>query len=111
MSDLLEYKGYQGTVEYSATDNLLYGKVVGIRGLLLYQGDSLQSLKKDFEEFVDAYLDVCERENMEIQKPYKGKFNVRISPDLHKNLAYRAAANGQSLNSTVEEAIRRYVED
>ena len=111
MSDLLEYKGYQGTVEFSSADNLLCGSVIGVRDLICYDGDSLQSLKKCFELMVDDYLEMCRAEKLEPDKPYKGKFNVRISPELHKNLAYRAAANGQSLNSTVEEAIRRYVED
>ena len=110
MSDLLEYKGYQGTIEFSAADNLLYGKVVGIRGLISYHGKCLHSLYGDFKEAVDDYLEMCAEDNIEPQKPYKGKFNVRISPELHKNLAYHAAAHGQSLNSTVEEAIRRYVE-
>ena len=111
MSNLLEYKGYQGTVEFSAPDNVLHGSVIGIRGLISYEGTCINSLRKDFEEAIDFYLEMCEKENMEIQKPYKGKFNVRISPELHKNLVYRAAAKGQSLNSTVEEAIRQYIED
>ena len=110
MSDLLEYKGYQGTVEFSATDNLLFGSVIGIRGLILYHGDSIQSLKKCFENMIDDYLEMCAEENLEPQKTYKGKFNVRISPELHKKLAHYGAVHGQSLNSTVEEAIRRYVE-
>ena len=111
MSNLLEYKGYQGTVEYSAPDNVLHGSVIGIRGLISYEGTCINSLRKDFEEAIDFYLEMCAEDNEEPLKLYKGKFNVRISPELHKNLAYRAAANGQSLNSTVEEAIRRYVED
>ena len=57
MSNLLEYKGFYGTVEYSADDNLLYGKVVGLPDvLIMYEGDSLESLKSDFVEAIDFHL-------------------------------------------------------
>ena len=109
MSDLLEYKGYQGTVEYSAPDKVLFGCVVGIRGLISYEGGSLVELKRDFEEAIDSYLESCAEDGVEPQKAYKGKFNVRVSPELHKTLAVYSASHGQTLNSVVEEAIRKYV--
>jgi len=109
LSDLMEYKGYFGTVEFSAVDKVLFGKVVGINGLISYEGSCLQSLKEDFEGAIDDYLEMCTNENIEPQRAYKGKFNVRVSPELHKTLAIYAAAHGQTINSTVEEAIKRYV--
>jgi len=109
MNNLLEYKGYYGTVEFSATDNVLHGEVIGIIGLISYEGNCIQSLKKDFEGAVDYYLEMCANEGVEPQKAYKGKFNVRVSPELHKTLTLYAAAHNQTLNSTVEEAIRNYV--
>ena len=86
MNNLLEYKDYLGTVEYSASDKLLYGQVLGINGLVSYEGKSIESLQSDFEEAVDDYLDMCREQGVEPQKTYKGTFNVRISPILHKNL-------------------------
>jgi len=109
MSNLLEYKGYCGTVEYSAADDVLFGKVLGIKGLISYEGESVQSLKVDFEGAIDDYLETCAAEGVEPQKPYKGNFNVRISPELHRSLAIYSVTHGQTLNSTVEEAIKRYV--
>lgn len=109
MSDVMKYKGYTGSVEYSAADNVLHGKVLGIRSLLSYEGDSLQSLKEDFELTVDDYLETCKEEGFEPEKPYMGTFNVRIKPELHQSLAVYAMSHNQSLNSTVEEAIRQYV--
>ena len=109
MSDLLDYKGYSGTIEYSATDNILHGKVLGVRSLLSYEGNSLDSLRNDFEDMIDDYLEMCAEEGTEPEKPYKGKFNVRVSPELHRLLAVHAIANGQTLNATVEEAIKNYV--
>jgi predicted HicB family RNase H-like nuclease len=107
---MLEYKDYCGTVEYSAADNVLHGKVLGIRGLISYEGDSLQNLKEDFEGAIDDYLDSCAEDGIEPQKPYKGNFNVRVSPELHRSLAIYSQSHGQTLNSTVEEAIRRHVQ-
>jgi len=109
MSNLLEHKGYFGTVEFSSVDNTLYGKVLGINGLISYEGISVQDLMDDFVEAVDDYLKMCADEDVEPQKAYKGKFNVRVSPELHKTLALYSVKHGQTLNSTVEEAIRRYV--
>jgi len=110
MSNMLEYKDYCGTVEYSAADNVLHGKVLGIRGLISYEGDSLQSLKEDFEGAIDDYLETCAEDGIEPQKPYKGNFNVRVSPELHRSLAIYSQFHGQTLNSTVEEAIKRHVQ-
>jgi len=109
MSDMLEYKGYSGTVEYSDADKVLFGKVLGIKGLISYEGDSLRNLQLDFEGAVDDYLEMCIDNNVEPQKPYKGSFNVRVSPELHRSLAMYSISHGQTLNSAVEEAIRRYV--
>ncbi len=109
MNNILEYKDYYGTVEYSADDNILYGKVIGINGLISYEGESVSELKADFEDAVDDYLLMCEENGEEPQKTYKGSFNVRISPALHKSLAIYAAAHNRTLNSTVEQAIREYV--
>jgi predicted HicB family RNase H-like nuclease len=105
----MEYKGYCGTVEYSAEDNVLHGKVLGIRSLLSYEGDSVQNLKKDFELAVDDYLKTCVEKGFEPEKAYKGTFNVRIEPSLHRQLAVYSASRGKSLNAAVEEAIKEYI--
>ena len=109
MNNMLEYKGYCGTVEYSAADNILFGKVLGINGLISFEGDNIKSLKKDFEGAVDDYLEICNKKGIEPKKAYKGKFNVRVSPELHRMLVFYSASRGQTLNSTVEEAIRRHI--
>lgn len=109
MSNLLEYKGYYGTVEFSAVDKILFGKVIGVNSLISFEGDSIQSLREDFEGAVDDYLEMCAQNGVEPEKAYKGSFNVRVTPELHKTLALYSASHGQTLNSTVEEAIKCYV--
>ena len=109
MSNLLSYKNYNGTVEYSKEDDCLFGKVVGIKSLLSYEGDSVKKLEQDFQNVIDEYLDDCRKRNVEPEKPYKGTFNVRISPELHRNIAVYAIEHGKTLNAAVEEAIGNMV--
>lgn len=74
MSDLLSYKDYNGTVEYSDDDKCLYGKVVGIKSLLSYEGVSVQELEKSFQSTIDEYLADCKERNVEPEQPYKGRY-------------------------------------
>ncbi len=109
MSNLLSYKNYNGTVEYSKEDGCLFGKVVGIKSLLSYEGESVRELEEDFRNVIDEYLEECSERNVEPEQPYKGSFNVRISPELHRNIAIYAIEHGKSLNAVVEEAIGKMV--
>lgn len=109
MNNVLEYKGYYGTVEFSSTDKVLFGKVIGVNSLISFEGDSVQSLKEDFEGAIDDYLEMCAEKGIEPEKAYRGSFNVRVSPELHKTLVLYSASHGQTLNSTVEEAIKHHV--
>mgnify|MGYP003296860371 CR=1 FL=1 len=59
MKGLLEYKGYQGTIEYSVEDNIYFGSITGIRSLISYEGQSKDDLKANFEVAVDEYLEFC----------------------------------------------------
>ena len=103
MKNAMEYKGYFGTVEYSESDNILFGKVIGVGSLISYE------LRSDFEAAVDDYLELCAEKGVEPDKTYKGSFNVRISPNLHRNLALYSASHNQSLNTSVEAAIEYYI--
>lgn len=109
MSNLLSYKNYNGTVEYSKEDECLFGKVIGIKSLLSYEGQSVQELEQDFKTVIDEYLEDCKERNVEPEQPYKGTFNVRISPELHRTVAVYAIEHSKSLNSVVEEAIEKMV--
>lgn len=109
MSSLLSYKNYYGTVEYSREDSCLFGKVIGIKSLLSYEGDSVKELEQDFRDVIDGYLEDCLERQVEPEQSYKGTFNVRISPELHRNIAIYAIEHGKSLNAAVEEAIGNLV--
>lgn len=105
MEKTMEYNGYIGTVEYSAEDEMLYGKIWGINDSVTYDGESISQLKEAFHEAVDDYLVICKELGKEPQKAYKGVFNVRVKPKLHKKAAMEATKRGMSLNQFVEMSI------
>lgn len=102
---MLAYKGYSGTVEYSPADKTLFGKLFGINDLVTYEGTSVNDLTTAFEGSVDDYIETCRQLGKEPQKVFRGSFNVRIKPELHKRAAYEAEVLGQSLNEFVESSI------
>ncbi len=108
-TDVLTYKGFIGSVHFSAEDDLFFGKVEGVNDLITFEGNSVQALKEAFHYVVDAHIEDCERENIPARKSYKGSFNLRLTPDLHRRAAMAAQAHGNTLNAFVREAIERYV--
>lgn len=110
MSNLLHYKGYFGTVEYSSQDDCLFGKVLGLSSLYLYEGTTVTELKSNFEEMVDSYILDCQSKGKEPEKPYKGSFNVRVTPEVHKAAALYAIENGITLNSLVERSLISFID-
>lgn len=105
----LEYKGYMGSIEYSKEDGQLYGKVLGIKGLISYEGDTGKNLEADFMDAINTYLADCIKDRVEPEKPFKGSFNVRIPPKLHRIAALLAMEENSSLNSFVAESIRERI--
>lgn len=109
MNNTMEYKGYLGSVEFSQEDALFYGKVLGIRALISYEGSSAAELVADFHGAIDDYLALCAQQGKEPERAYKGSFNVRISPELHKQAVAAAMAHNMTLNSFVENSIAQAV--
>ena len=106
MSNTMEYKGYTGSVEFSEADGVFFGKVQGIRALISYEGTTAKELIDDFHGSVDDYLALCAENGIEPEKAYKGSFNVRVSPELHRQAVIYAATHQMTLNSFVESAMR-----
>ncbi len=105
MNTTIEYKGYCGSIEFSEEDGVFYGKVLGVRALISYEGESATELIEDFHGAVDDYLEMCAQQNKEPEKAYKGSFNVRVKPETHKRAAVYAVTHNSTLNSFVEEAL------
>ena len=106
----LSYKGYRGSVEFSAEDNCLYGKVQGIKGTLIsYEGETVEEIKKDFEDAVDFYLESCKERGLEPIKPYSGKLLLRMPSDLHRKIANAATKAGIPINDFINRTLSKEV--
>lgn len=107
MNNTMEYKDYIGSVEFSESDGLFFGKVMGIRALISYEGTNAKELVEDFHSAVDDYLSLCNEKGIAPERAYKGTFNVRISPELHRQCAIYAVSHQKTLNSFVEDSLKR----
>ena len=109
MSQTLQYKGYDGSVEYSAEDRVLHGSLRGIRDAVVYEGADVDSLESNFRAAVDEYLAFCAAEGKTPDQPFKGSFNIRVGTDLHKRAALFAEEHNQKLNTVVSRALEEFL--
>lgn len=107
----LQYNDYIGSIEYSKEDNMFYGKVLYINDAILFEGETIKELYKDFEEGVKHYLAICKAEGTEPNKPMSGTFNVRTSPEYHYKLSVISKRENLSLNKIVNEAISYFIKE
>ena len=110
MNSTLEYKGYCTRIEFDADAMLLHGKIEGINDLVTFESEDSSRIEAEFHAAVDDYLDFCKEVGKEPEKEYRGLFNVRIRPDLHKRIAAEALKKNISMNALVEQAISSYVD-
>jgi len=109
MAKTIEYKGYIGSIEYSPEDRCFFGKLEMIDDLVTFEALSAEELETNFHDAVDEYLQTCKMLNREPQKVYKGVFNVRMDPELHKKVYQEALKAGMSLNAYVQHVLKNVV--
>lgn len=105
----LTYKGYIGSVSFSEKDNVFFGKIEGINGLVNFEGESVKELTEAFHEAVDDYLEYCKEEGIEPHKSYSGSLNIRISPETHSRIAILAKQAGISINAFIKSAVEKQI--
>jgi predicted HicB family RNase H-like nuclease len=98
---MMEYKNYCGHVVFDDELGVFHGEVIGLRDVVTFQGKSVAELRKAFRDSVDDYLEFCRERGEEPEKPVSGRFVLRVSPDLHRQLLVRAKRAGKSLNAWV----------
>jgi len=103
----LEYEGYVGTAELSEEDGVFHGKLAFIRDLVTFESDTAPGLVDAFHEAVDDYLADCEEEGREPDKPFKGQFNIRTQPEIHRAYALMATQQGKSLNEVINDTLEK----
>lgn len=102
---MMTYKGFVGLVEYDDEARIFSGEVINTRTVITFQGTTVDEVENEFHAFVDDYLEWCKQDGIEPEKTYSGKFNVRISPLFHSQVAVAAKKVVMSLNSFVEKSL------
>jgi predicted HicB family RNase H-like nuclease len=102
---MMEFKGYIGIVNYDSEAKIFHGDVINTRDVITFQGTSVKEIEKAFKESIEVYIRWCKEEGVHPEKPYSGKFNLRISPELHREIAIASTKMNVSLNKFVEKAL------
>ncbi len=106
---MLNYKGYTGRVEYDGDAKIFHGEVLDLNDVITFQGKSVDEIERAFRESIDDYLDFCKSRGESPEKPFSGKFVLRVSPRLHRRLHLKAAEEGKSLNAWLVEQLEKSV--
>lgn len=106
---MLTYKGYKGKVEYIEDAKIFHGEVLGTRDVITFQGTNPDEIEEAFRDSIDDYLEFCEERGEEPDKPYSGKFVVRMPETLHRCVADLAKLEDESINAVVLYALKMYL--
>ena len=110
MKNTLKYKGYTGSVNFDVDDRIFHGRVLGITDVIGFEGASVTDLEKDFHEAIEDYLDTCREIGKEPEKPFSGRFVVRIPSELHCAIALEAKKRKKSINSWIADTCKGAIE-
>ncbi|ODU62972.1 MAG: antitoxin HicB [Lautropia sp. SCN 66-9] len=107
----MNHKGYVARIEFDERDDIFVGRVLGLRTLISFHGETVQELRQAFVTAIEEFLRDCEEQGIRPERPASGKLMLRIPPDVHGAALVAAQAAGKSLNQwaakVIEEAARR----
>ena len=106
----MKYKGYTAKIEFDDQANVFHGEVLNLRDVITFQGRTVEELRNAFHDSVEDYLDFCAYRNEPPEKPYSGRFVVRLTPSLHRAIATQARLADKSLNAWLQDVLREKVE-
>ncbi len=102
---MMEYKGYIAKIEFDDEDDVFHGEVINLRDVITFQGETVDELRQAFQESVEDYLAFCDERGEQPEKPYSGKFSVRIDPELHRKITIQARIANMSLNRWISKTL------
>ena len=103
---MFTYKGYIGKIDYDDEAGTFHGEVINTRDVITFHGRSVNELKKALKDSVEDYLEFCRERGEEPDRPFSGKFVVRVPPEVHREAFLKAKSAGKSLNAWVKEVIQ-----
>jgi len=106
---MLNYKDYVGHVEFDEDAEIFYGEVINTKDIITFQGKTVAQIKKAFVESIDDYLDFCAKRDESPEKPFSGKLNLRLTPEVHREVFIAAKRDKKSLNNWIVSVIVKEV--
>ena len=103
--NVMTVDGYQARIDYDPELDVFRGEILGLSGGADFYGKNPKALRVEFRRSLKVFLDVCREEGIEPRRRFSGKFNLRITPELHEKLAIAAQAQGKSINALAQEAL------
>jgi len=98
---MIKYKGYVGRIDYEPEDKVFFGEVVSSEGIIAFDGRTPEELEEHFKAAIDSHLENCKRNGIKPIKPLSGELLLRMKPELHQALAFKAKQERKSLNSLI----------
>lgn len=108
---MMEYKGYIGKVEIDEEAGILHGEVINVRDVITFEGRTVEELQQAFRDSVEDYLEFCSQRGEDPEKPFSGKFVIRVPAELHRKAYIKAKLVDKSLNNWVTEVIETAVRE
>jgi predicted HicB family RNase H-like nuclease len=105
MMNIMEINGYQAVIKYDPEIEMFRGEFIGLNGGADFYASDIDGLRREGETSLKVFLEMCKEDGVEPRKAFSGKFNLRVSPELHARLVTRAAAEGKSLNKWVADLL------
>ena len=106
----MTHGGYTARIEFDERDNLFVGRILGLRSIISFHGETVTQLRREFARAVKDYLQDCAEQGVEPEKPASGKLLLRVPPEMHSRALVAAQAKGKSLNQWATEALRDALE-
>jgi predicted HicB family RNase H-like nuclease len=105
----MKYKGYTARIEFDERDEIFVGRVLGLRAIIGFHGQTVEALRAAFETAIDAFLLDCQEEGVQPEEPVSGKLLLRVPPEIHRAALVAAQARGKSLNQWATEVLEEAV--
>ena len=103
----MSYSGYTARIEYDERDSIFVGRILGLRSIISFHGQTVEELRGKFSAAVDDYVADCQEQGVSPEKPASGKLLLRVTPEIHSQALIKAQSIGKSLNQWATEAIER----
>ena len=103
--NIMEINNYRALIQYDPEIEMFRGEFMGLNGSADFYASDIEGLKKEGAISLKVFLQMCIEDGVEPKKNYSGKFNIRIPPKLHEDIASVAISEGKSINQWVVETL------